>query len=76
VPSVAVLEHDEDVMAWAEAIRGWMESRGLEEVKFLELMNRVELSVVKVWLALLLGNFEVKQSAKFYDVSGISIGLC
>jgi hypothetical protein len=69
------LEHDEDVGAWVEVIRGWMERQKVDEVKLLELLNGIGLSVVKVWLDLLLGGCNLKQNAGFYDGSGLAITL-
>jgi hypothetical protein len=71
---VEQLEYDEDVAAWAEAIRGWMERQGLDEVMFPELTNGVGLSVVKVWLALLLDGFGLEQRGGFYDAGAVAIG--
>jgi hypothetical protein len=72
---IAVLEHDEDAVAWATVLREWMHSQGVDEVKFLELMNGVRLSMVKVWLALLLGDFDLRQDGGFYDGAGVAISL-
>jgi hypothetical protein len=72
---VAVLEHDEDAGAWAAVLREWMRERGMDEVSFLELMSGVGLSVVKVWLALLLGEFEIQQEGEFYERKGIMVSF-
>ena len=61
------LAYDENIAAWAEAVRGWMlERQQADEVAFAELREGVGLSVVKVWLALLLGGFRLRQSGGFY----------
>jgi hypothetical protein len=65
------LEYDEDVAAWAEAIRGWMERQQADEVVFAELREGVGLCAIKVWLALLLGGFSLRQSDGFYG--GVAI---
>ena len=70
---VEVQAYDEDIAAWAEAVRGWLKARGLDEVMFPELMNGVGLSVVKVWLALLLGGFRLEQRGGFYDAGAVAI---
>ena len=67
------LEHDEDVMAWAEAIRGWMRSQGLESVALTQLQEATGLSVVKLWLAGLLGGLGMEQRGEFYDGAGVTI---
>ena len=69
------LEYDEDVTAWAEAIALWMQQRGGNPVGFMEVLDGVEYPVVKGWLAVLLGGFELKQDGEFYDKSGIVIRL-
>jgi hypothetical protein len=73
--TVVALEHDEDAGAWVAALREWMRFQEEKEVHFLELMSGVELSVVKVWLALLLGDFKLRQVGEFYDGEGVVIGL-
>jgi hypothetical protein len=72
---VALLEHDEAAGAWAAALREWMRERGVEEVRFPDLMSGVGLSVVKIWLALLLGDFELRQEGGFYEGAGIMVEL-
>jgi hypothetical protein len=39
--SVAVLEHDEDIAAWAEAVRGWLKQQGLESAAIVQLQGWV-----------------------------------
>ena len=61
------LAYDENIAAWAEAVRGWiLERQQADEVAFAELREGVGLSVVKVWLALLLGGFRLRQAGGFY----------
>jgi hypothetical protein len=67
--------YDEDIAAWANAMRGWLQWQGLDEVMFPELTNGVGLSVVKVWLALLLGGFGLEQRGGFYDSKAVAITL-
>ena len=68
-------EHDEDVMAWAEAIRGWMRSQGLESAAITQLQTGSGLSVVKLWLAALLCGLGMEQRGAFYDAGGVEIWL-
>jgi hypothetical protein len=65
--------YDEDIAVWVEAVRGWLQRQGLEEVMLLELTNGVRLSLVKVWLALLLGGFRLEQRRGFYEAVGVTI---
>ena len=69
------LEHDEDVGFWVEIVKEWMELKGVDAIGFLELLDGVGLSVVKVWLALLLGGFELRQEGGFYDRAGVFAGF-
>ena len=72
---VVVLEHDEDAMAWAEVIRGWMRRQELESVALTQLQAGSGLSVVKLWLAALLCGLGMEQRGGFYDSAGIVIRL-
>jgi hypothetical protein len=69
--AIAQLEYDEDIAAWAAAVRGWMQQQQADEVAFVELREGVGLSTVKVWLALLLGGFNLRRSGGFYG--GVAI---
>ena len=69
------LEHDEDVGFWVEIVKEWMELKGVDAIGFLELLDGVGLSVVKVWLALLLGGFELRQEGGFYEGAGAFAGF-
>jgi hypothetical protein len=70
---VMVLEHDEDVGAWAEAIRYWLKRQGLEDAKIVQLEHGTGLSVVKLWVAGLLGGLGLEQRGGFYDGAGVAI---
>ncbi len=69
------LEHDESVGEWATAIVLWMKRQGLVQVGFVELLDGAGLEVVKTWLAVLLGGFELRQDRGFYDGDAIVVGL-
>jgi hypothetical protein len=55
---VMVLEHDEDVGAWAAIVREWMVANNCRSGSIGELVDSTNLSSVKVWIAGLLGDFE------------------
>jgi hypothetical protein len=63
--------YDEDIAAWAEAVGGWLNRQVADEVTFAELLKGTGLSLVKVWLALILGNFDLRPLKEFYD--GVAI---
>jgi hypothetical protein len=77
--SVAVLEHDEDIAAWATAVRVWMRRQGLKSAAIAQLQQGTGLSVAMLWLAGLLGELtsglELEQSGGFYDAAGVAIAL-
>lgn len=74
------IAHDENVSAWGQAIAQWFEemdkhSEGQETLLChlqLELAQRDQsLTPIKVWLALLLGGYELEQRGSFYDVDTV-----
>jgi hypothetical protein len=73
--AIAELEYDEDVGAWIAVVREWLAGQGRDHVVFLELLRGTGLPVVKVWLALLLGGFELRQGEDFYCVGSVGRGL-
>jgi hypothetical protein len=77
VPEVAIalLEYDEDIAAWAEAVRGWLQQRGLESAAIVQLRDETGLSLVKLWLAALLSGFEMEQHGGFYEAAVVFIGV-
>ncbi|HEY9825607.1 MAG TPA: hypothetical protein V6D19_09175 [Stenomitos sp.] len=66
-------EYDEDIAAWSEVIRGWLTRQGIEEEAITHLRHETGLSVVKLWLAGLLGGFGLVQTGEFYE--GVVITL-
>jgi hypothetical protein len=75
--AIAQLEYDEDITAWAEVVRAWMQRQGMNEVTLAVLLKSANLPMVKCWLALLLGRFELRlnKTKGFYDIQGILIAL-
>ena len=67
------LEYDEDVAAWAKAIRGWMERQGLESVRISEIIDATNLSGGKVWIAGLLSDLSLQQTKDFYSFDGLNV---
>jgi hypothetical protein len=74
---VMVLEHDEDVGAWAAIVREWMVSVGVEYGSISEIVNSTQLSAVKVWLSALLSDFKLERMSHkdkdFYDAEQLII---
>ena len=73
--AIVIQGYDEDIAAWADAIRGWLKKRGLESAAIVQLQQGTGLSVVRLWLAGLLGGFEMRQSGGFYEEAGVAIAL-
>lgn len=63
--------HEEDVAAWVEAIHCWMQSSSRSSVSLLELQRSLEMPLVQVWLALLLGEYPLEQRGEFYEVQQV-----
>jgi hypothetical protein len=76
--AIALLEHDEDIAAWAKAIALWMQQQKLERVGFMELLDGVGYPLVKGWLAVLLDEgfaIDRLEGSDFYRSSGIFVAL-
>jgi hypothetical protein len=56
-------------------VRGWLKQQGLESAAIVQLQDETGLSLVKLWLAGLLGGFEIEQRGRFYDWAGVAISL-
>ncbi len=63
--------YDEDIAAWAEAIRGWIQSRSLKSATIMEIIEETKLTTCKVWIAGLLSDFELLQTKDFYSFDGL-----
>jgi hypothetical protein len=60
------LEHDENVKAWADVVRGWMRQQG-RAVSIGEVTDATNLSASRVWIAGLLNYFEFEKKIDFYS---------
>jgi hypothetical protein len=73
------LEHDEDVAAWAEALRGWMGTRKMKSVKLKRVVEATGLPVTKAWMAGLLEGFKLTRDSEseefFYSYSGLVLRI-
>ena len=65
--------HDEDVSKWIGAIAEWMTVQQVQTVSLLELKRSLNLTLVELWLALLLGDYHLESRGRFYDTSQIWI---
>jgi hypothetical protein len=75
--AIEVLEYDENVSGWSAVVREWLLTQKVEPVKLSEIFDALDLSIVQLWLAILLGGFEPKQVNKdpkfFYSLDGIVV---
>ena len=73
---VLQIAHDEDVSRWIEAISQWLIAKPSHCTSFAHLCQSLEMPRVKLWLGVLLGEFELEQGEEFYSdtfwVKGIS----
>ncbi|MBD1853404.1 hypothetical protein H6F87_26180 [Cyanobacteria bacterium FACHB-502] len=69
--------HDENVSEWIRLIQSWMQKHAQEQesISFVEILRGTGLPVVKAWLALLLGEFELCQQGSFYNDVSITVRL-
>lgn len=76
--------HPEDISVWVKAISHYFHNRQEETLPLIELVQKVQYplgkgeqkgsSLIKTWLALLLGGFQLEQQVEdFYDLRGISV---
>ncbi|MBD1997589.1 hypothetical protein H6G00_13295 [Leptolyngbya sp. FACHB-541] len=64
---VLAIAHEENVSQWIEAIAQGLQATFPDCVSFAQLCQRLEMPQVEVWLAVLLGEFELEQEGEFYD---------
>lgn len=64
---VLALAHDENVSQWTEAIAQGLQAALPNRISLSQLCQCLEMRQVEVWLAVLLGEFELEQEGKFYD---------
>ncbi len=65
------LAHDEDVSAWTGTITSWMVEYHVSTIPLVQLQQAVQMPLVQLWLALLLGEYAIEQRGEFYDVQQV-----
>lgn len=63
--------YDERISEWGDQIQTWMQQQSQSKFLLVELVHQVQLPLVKVWLALLLGNYRLKSEGEFYSAEAI-----
>ena len=77
--------HSEDIATWVEAISHYFLNRQEDSLSLVELVQNVQYpiveeekrsSLVRTWLALLLGGFQMEQRVEdFYSLKGIWVRI-
>ena len=65
--------HDENVSGWIRSVQLWMQGQAQEHYTLVELQRGTHLPLIKLWLALLLGQFEIEQQGDFYERASIVV---
>jgi hypothetical protein len=65
------LAHDEDVSTWVGTVACWMAEQHISTISLLQLQRSVEMPLVQLWLALLLGEYTLEQRGEFYAAEQI-----
>lgn len=66
------VSHAEDLSAWIAAI---MSMQGLLPLRLLDLQEQLQMPLIEVWIAALLGGFRLEQRGSFYDIEAIWLNL-
>lgn len=70
IEETAMVAHDENVSGWVSAVAEQMKYVDLP-VPLLHLYQLLDLSLIQLWLALLLGDYCLEQRGEFYDLTNI-----
>ncbi|MBE9068670.1 hypothetical protein IQ260_18655 [Leptolyngbya cf. ectocarpi LEGE 11479] len=66
------VSHAEDLSAWIAAITS---VQGLFPLRLLDLQEQLQMPLIEVWIAALLGGFRLEQRGSFYDVEAVWLNL-
>jgi hypothetical protein len=67
--------HAEDISVWVQAITAWLQQQSQPKTSLLELQRSLQMPLVQIWLALLLGEFALEQRGDFYQLDSIWVSL-
>ena len=68
--------HQENLSAWVEAVADWMRAATLEATKAVslsDLQQSLNMPLIELWLALLLGGYRLESRGGFYETAQIWI---
>jgi hypothetical protein len=63
--------HEEDITTWVQAIAQWLQQHPQPQASLLELQRSLQMPLIQIWLALLLGEFPLEQRGNFYQLDSI-----
>jgi hypothetical protein len=63
--------HEEDITTWIQAIAQWLQQHPQPQASLLELQRSLQMPLIQIWLALLLGEFPLEQRGNFYQLDSI-----
>jgi hypothetical protein len=61
------IAHDEDVSTWVGAIAQWMQDQQVSTIPLVRLQQAIDMPIVQLWIALLLGEYALEQRGEFYE---------
>jgi hypothetical protein len=67
--------HQENLSAWVGAVAGWMQAAEASSVSLPELQKSLKLPLIELWLALLLGGYQLESRGGFYETEQIWIAV-
>lgn len=67
--------HDENVSAWNAEILNWFHQHHRSEISLKELQQSLNMPLIQLWLALLLGKYQLQQRGDFYSLDSIWVTL-
>ncbi len=65
------IAHEENLSAWLSRIGAWRSEHAGQDVALLELVRSLNMPLIKVWIALLLGGYHLEQRGEFYDTTQV-----
>ena len=74
----ALAAHQENPSAWVEAVACWMQSAtesAVDSVSLPELQRSLNMPLIELWLALLLGGYRLESRGGFYETAQIWIAV-
>ena len=65
--------HQENPSAWVERVAAWMQTTSSDAVSLPDLQRSLNMPLIELWLALLLGGYRLEARGGFYETEQIWI---